>query len=180
MGLFFRNPTRQDFSKLLEIFQTHRVVHNLFVGDIDTDMLFDQFASNFTVIDAAGGVVQNDRGEFLLIHRRGMWDLPKGKIERGETIEEAALREVMEETGVGNLSLGNLITVTYHTYEEKGKLFLKRSYWYAMKSLSHDGLVPQTEEDIDKAEWVDATQLPYYLIEAYSNIRDVMAIAANL
>ncbi len=173
MGLFMGNPTHQDFPKILEIFQSHPVIQNVFIGDGDVNRQFEQFASNFTVLDAAGGLVVNAKGEFLLIYRRGKWDLPKGKVEVGESNENAALREVMEETGLSELMLGRHIITTYHTYELNEKPILKRTYWYAMNSVKCEPFVPQSEEDITSAEWVDAHHLSDYLDNSFSNIRDV-------
>jgi len=135
--------------------------------------MFEQFASNFLVIDAAGGLVQNDKGEFLLIFRRNRWDLPKGKVEKGEDLEVAALREVEEETGVSELSVQRHLITTYHTYVQDGKSILKRTYWFAMKCLGNQQLVPQVEEDIVKVEWVNESNLSNYLSASYSNIQAV-------
>lgn len=172
-GFFFGNPTHQDFPKLLEIFQNHLVIQNLFVGNSNVERLFEQFASNFTVLDAAGGLVQNSKGEFLLIFRRNRWDLPKGKVEKGEGMEVAALREVEEETGISELSVQRLLTITYHTYIQDGQPILKRTFWYAMKCLGNQKLIPQVEEDIVKVEWVSQGNLSNYLNSSYSNIQAV-------
>jgi len=172
-GFFFGSPTHQDFPKLLEIFQNHLVIQNLFVGNSYPERMFEQFASNFTVIDAAGGLVQNDKGEFLLIFRRNRWDLPKGKVEKGEDLEVAALREVEEETGVSELSVQRHLITTYHTYVQDGKSILKRTCWFAMKCLGNQKLVPQVEEDIVKVEWVNESNLSNYLSASYSNIQAV-------
>jgi len=137
------------------------------------ERLFEQFASNFTVLDAAGGLVQNSKGEFLLIFRRNRWDLPKGKVEKGEGMEVAALREVEEETGISELSVQRLLTITYHTYIQDGQPILKRTFWYAMKCLGNQKLIPQVEEDIVKVEWVSQGNLSNYLNSSYSNIQAV-------
>lgn len=170
-GFFFGNPTHQDFPKLLEIFQNHLVIQNLFVGNSNVERLFEQFASNFTILDAAGGLVQNDRGEFLLIFRRNRWDLPKGKVEKGEELEVAALREVEEETGISELSVQRHLITTYHTYVQDGRPILKRTAWYAMKCYGNQKLIPQVEEDIVKVEWVSESNLKNYLNSSYGNIQ---------
>lgn len=169
-GFFFGSPTQQDLPKLLEIFQNHRVIQNLFIGFPNPDELFELFKSNYTTLDAAGGLVKNEKGAYLLIFRRGKWDLPKGKIETGEKTEHAAIREVIEETGINNLTIQKQLSTTYHTYLQNGLPFLKRTYWYSMKGSSVEQLIPQTEEDITKAEWVKKKDLQEYLENAYGNI----------
>jgi mutator protein MutT len=97
---------------------------------------------------AAGGIVRNENGEILMQYRRGKWDLPKGKLDDNETIEECAVREVEEETGLTNIQLGALIGVTNHRYVERGLEIDKETHWFAMRVAGDQTLVPQTEEDI--------------------------------
>jgi 8-oxo-dGTP pyrophosphatase MutT (NUDIX family) len=127
------------------------------------------------IIIAAGGLVQNSKGEFLLIYRRSFWDLPKGKLDAGELIPECAVREVQEETGIQTLELGPFICTTTHHYFDKwlNKDVVKHTHWYIMLSLENEALVPQTEEDIEKIEWVPREQLPQYLLQTYPTIRSV-------
>ena len=127
------------------------------------------------IIIAAGGLVQNTNGEILLIFRRGFWDLPKGKLDAGELIPECAVREVQEETGIQTLELGPFNCTTTHHYFDKwlNKDVVKHTHWYAMLSLEKETLVPQTEEDIERIEWVPMEQLPQYLLETYPTIRAV-------
>jgi 8-oxo-dGTP pyrophosphatase MutT (NUDIX family) len=127
------------------------------------------------IIIAAGGLVQNSKGEMLLIYRRGFWDLPKGKLDAGESIPDCAIREVQEETGIQTLEFGQFICTTTHHYFDKwiNKDAEKHTHWYAMLSLENETLVPQTEEDIEKIEWVPREQLPQYLLQTYPTIRSV-------
>ena len=127
------------------------------------------------IIIAAGGLVQNSKGEILLIYRRGFWDLPKGKLDAGESIPDCAIREVQEETGLKSIELGPFICTTTHAYYDKwlSKEVEKHTHWYAMLSLANETLVPQTEEDIEKIEWVPMEQLPQYLLKTYPTIRTV-------
>ena len=124
------------------------------------------------IIIAAGGLVQNSKGEILLIYRRGFWDLPKGKLDAGESIPDCAIREVQEETGLKSIELGPFICTTTHAYYDKwlSKEVEKHTHWYAMLSLANETLVPQTEEDIEKIEWVPMEQLPQYLLKTYPTI----------
>lgn len=123
---------------------------------------------------AAGGVVKNSHDEILLIHRRGYWDLPKGKLDEGEAISSCAIREVEEETGVTGLSLGKLIDCTYHIYDTYGSDAIKTTYWYAMDTNDHNALVPQAEEDIAEAVWVPKANLHTYYDHTYATIRDIL------
>jgi len=118
----------------------------------DVEQLMTDFTSLFTVVEAAGGLVENDKNQFLFIYRRKFWDLPKGKFEKNETRKETAVREVQEETGVKGIKLKSKIATTYHVFKTKtGKKILKKSYWFHMK-VRDQKLKPQKEEDIEKAE----------------------------
>src|SRR5215218_6550882 len=105
-------------------------------------------------IIAAGGIVENENGEILFQFRRGVWDLPKGKLDDGESLEECAVREVEEETGLKKVELEEFLLATYHTYHENGKQVLKESHWYKMRADGRQELTPQTSEDISEVKWV--------------------------
>lgn len=132
------------------------------------------FFDQFVVIKAGGGIVRNEREEILLILRNGKWDLPKGKLDTGETIEDCALREVQEETGLTKVTLDKLVDITYHTYVEKGTRILKESYWYNMTADSSQALKPQTEEGISDIKWVVKEDLSEYLKNTYGNIENLL------
>jgi ADP-ribose pyrophosphatase YjhB (NUDIX family) len=122
------------------------------------------------VIMAAGGLIENEKGELLLIFRKKHWDLPKGKLDEGESIEECAVREVEEETGLKNVQIGELVDVTLHQYEENGELITKKTAWYKMKGSSADTLVPQTEEQIEEIKWIKPSEIEPYMQNTYPNI----------
>jgi 8-oxo-dGTP pyrophosphatase MutT (NUDIX family) len=131
-----------------------------------------------TPIIAAGGIVINPNKEILWIFRRGFWDLPKGKLDPNESIEACAIREVMEETGISNLVLGDLILTTKHLYHDT---YLKTevektTYWYQMTTDTIQEGVPQTEEDIEAIVWVKKADLAPYLAKTYENINQVMEV----
>ena len=126
-------------------------------------------------IVAAGGIVTNEENKILFQFRRGKWDLPKGKLEEGERIEDCAVREVEEETGLQNIALGNLIGITNHFYKEKGKDLEKETYWFAMKVTGPQELVPQLEEDITDLKWVAKDEVGEYLNNSFRNIEDIIS-----
>ncbi|MBN2742559.1 MAG: NUDIX domain-containing protein [Marinilabiliaceae bacterium] len=134
----------------------------------------EEIKAMFHYIEAAGGVVEGPGGFLLCIHRLGVWDLPKGKAEAGELPSETALREVEEECGIGNIALRDKITDTYHTYEHKGKMVLKRTHWYAMAVDALQPLTPQLSEDILAAEWLGRDRLGEVLQNTYPSIVEVL------
>jgi 8-oxo-dGTP pyrophosphatase MutT (NUDIX family) len=140
----------------------------------DLDQLKKEFFKQFEVIEAAGGIVQNDQKNMLFIYRLNKWDLPKGKVEKGENFEQAALREVEEETGVTHLQLKNKIGCTFHTYNAFGKHFIKTTHWYYMTCSGEQQLVPQTEEHITALQWINMTDIGEPLGNTYASIRDIV------
>ncbi len=144
------------------------------IWNADLDELKKAFFKNFTRIEAAGGIVQNDKKEILFILRLGKWDLPKGKIEKGEKQEACAIREVMEETGVKDLHLKKKVGETYHVYNEFGKHFLKISHWYHMTCSSKQQIVPQTEEHITEIKWVKTMDIKEPVKNTYPSIKNIL------
>jgi 8-oxo-dGTP pyrophosphatase MutT (NUDIX family) len=138
------------------------------------DDAWDFFYSGFEIIEAAGGLVFNPQNEVLLIFRKGSWDLPKGKLDDGESLEACALREVQEETGVQPLTAEQFIGTTAHIYLLKDTWILKESYWYKMRTSFSAALVPQESEDISKAEWVGKDKISGYFPEMYPLIREII------
>ncbi|UEG49593.1 NUDIX domain-containing protein [Ferruginibacter lapsinanis] len=142
----------------------------------DLQALKKSFFKHFTLIEAAGGIVQNARKELLFIYRLDKWDLPKGKMEAGESAEECAVREVEEETGVKNIHLKNKLGETYHTYNAYGKHYLKITHWFFMTCPNGQILVPQTEEDIVDIKWINTVNIGELMENTYPSIRDVVSI----
>lgn len=136
---------------------------------------FEQLKQEFVLVEAAGGVVQNERGELLMIELRGRWDLPKGHIEAGEEASVAALREVEEETGVvAELVDNEPLAATWHAYDTYGRWELKRTRWWRMRA-SGGELKAQDEEGIARVEWCSAESVQQRLKMSYATIRRVIA-----
>ena len=131
--------------------------------------------SKIPVQKAGGGLVYNSKGEVLFIFRNGKWDLPKGGIERGEEIETTALREVEEETGVGNLFITGKLQKTYHIFKRNGRYKLKITHWFEMKTDFSETPFPQQDEGIEKAEWLNPEQVKLALENSYENIKLLFA-----
>jgi 8-oxo-dGTP pyrophosphatase MutT (NUDIX family) len=146
-------------------------IHKAFLYHPDEKEILSTLKSKIPVEKAAGGLVYNPKGEILFIYRNGKWDLPKGGIEKNEGKKEAAIREVEEETGVKNLKIIDRIDKTYHIFKRNGKFRLKITYWYKMETSFTENLIPQEEEGIEKAVWVQPNQVVELLENSYENIK---------
>lgn len=135
------------------------------------DKLLHHLRKKLKVITAAGGMVFNPKKEILFIHRKGRWDLPKGKVDKGETLEEAAIREIEEETGVEGLKINRFIDTTYHILKRNGKYKLKETYWYEMFTEYDGKLTPETKEGIKKAKWKNFEKSQKAIHKSYENIK---------
>ncbi|MET2985467.1 NUDIX hydrolase [Aureibaculum conchae] len=147
------------------------LIESVYLYDDDFKSLWQHFSNQFKIIEAAGGKVFNEKKETLFIFRNGKWDLPKGKIEKDESIEEAAIREVEEETGIKNLKIIKPLETTYHIYKYKKKYVLKTSYWFKMRTDFEGKLHPQQEEGITKVEWLTKPNVENALQNTYANIK---------
>lgn len=172
----FKQPS--DISALVEMFELSSTLEKIYIPSAEPEDCYKKICGEFREVNAAGGLVENRRGDYLLIKRDGLWDLPKGHQEAGEDIKVTALREVQEETGVDDLSLGELICVTDHCYKRNGIWHLKHTWWYRMYYLKPLDLTPQTEEDITKAAWVAKSSLPPFLKNTYPSIKEVFLTAS--
>ena len=147
------------------------------IEDVSDRSLMEELHDLYTPIDAGGGVVANEAGEILMIYRRGRWDLPKGKRDDGEDMATCALREVTEETGLHQITLGEKICDTYHVYSQQGQSLLKRTAWYHMHGTASEPLIPQAEENILEARWIAAADLGPIIFKSYEAIREVIECA---
>lgn len=140
----------------------------------DPDAAFARFAEDFTVVEAAGGVAVNDRGERLMIRRNGRWDLPKGHVEAGEPTEVCAVREVLEETGVETEIVAPLCA-TWHAYwfPKTERWELKRTHWFLLRAAGSASPTPQTEEGIEQVVWCSSEEFAAHVTGSFPTIRCV-------
>ena len=147
----------------------------LYIVHSDLDELYGSVTRCFKYIEAAGGLVTLADGRILLIERLGKWDLPKGKGEKGESLQETAIREVMEECGLKTApEITGELTNMYHTYYRNGKHILKHTAWYVMKYDGDETLYPQFDEDITRAVWLPKDRLDDVLENTYESIKQVL------
>jgi 8-oxo-dGTP pyrophosphatase MutT (NUDIX family) len=133
--------------------------------------ILKKFTKEIPMVVAAGGVVTNEKGKVLFIYRNDKWDLPKGKLDKGESLEHCAMREVMEETGVQDLRIENFLRTTYHIFNNNGIRTLKQVHWYAMKTEYSGKLKPEKKEGIVKVKWKGPDKIRLALQNSYANIK---------
>ena len=154
-------------------------IYNSFVFKTDYNLLWDHFRKCFIQIPAAGGFVINKEGFFLFINRLGVWDLPKGKIEKKESPEVAAIREVEEECGISGLKIIRQLDSTFHIYRspflpEPDNFVLKETKWFLMNYSGDETPVPQVDEDIVDVQWISPDDINKVLGNTYESIRDFL------
>lgn len=165
-------------NKIIRILRTTKV-ETIYLTHHNPKKLLPLFKKKLPIAVAAGGVVKNNEGKLLFIYRKKRWDLPKGKVEKGETLQEGATREVKEETGVKKIKVGDLVGVTYHIFKRNNRYQLKESHWFYMTTKYDGELEPQTKEDITKAVWKGKKKTVKALEKTYPNIAHLFA-KANL
>ena len=154
---------------IIKIFQNK--VQKAYLYHPDEKIILKMMKEKIPVCKAGGGLVYNKEGHALFIFRNGKWDLPKGGMEKNEKITATAIREVEEETGVGDLSISCDLQKTYHVFKRNGKYKLKITQWYEMQSTFEGPTIPQTKEGIEKAVWLNPEQIKEALNNSYENIK---------
>lgn len=172
-AILYNIGTNVDIPALVGLFEASDSLAKVYILTDDIEGTYRRICAEFVEVNAGGGLVSNRRGDFLLISRNGMWDLPKGHQDPGEDISVTALREVQEETGIDELMLRDLICITDHCYIRDGRWHLKHTWWFDMLYTDPTDLTPQTEEDISKAAWVAKSSLPPFLLNTYPSIIEV-------
>lgn len=170
-----------EFSSIPAIMDTNEKFNHLIIpaDKKHIDNTVKKIFSKMKHVNAGGGLITNKKGEFLMIFRRGVWDLPKGWQENGEDIKKTATREVEEETGI-KAKRGNLLCVTHHTYHLGKKFIIKHTYWYAMNYDGKSKPAPQTEEEITECRWIKKNKIKDYLDNSYLSITEVFKAADAL
>lgn len=164
----------QDLKEVIDYMEDHSFHSRVIIHDGDEEALFNKLLQFYTLVDAAGGLVWNSNNELLLIYRHNKWDLPKGKIEQSESIEEAALREVSEECGIQELHDHKWVQTSFHTYKQQEELVLKRTFWYEMHCLDPDIIKPQKEEGITDICWCDKAGVQAAMENTFPNLKGIL------
>jgi 8-oxo-dGTP pyrophosphatase MutT (NUDIX family) len=169
--ILFHEPSPNLIIRLLYLLRSRKMkeLDSITLVTKDKKALKDFIKSRFSIVKAAGGVVSKKQ-KLLMIYRLGKWDFPKGKLDKGETPEECAKREVEEETNV-KVKLGAHICNTWHTYTQDRKSILKKTYWYAMDAVNDSGMKPQEEEGIEDIRWLSEADAKTALINSYPSMR---------
>ncbi len=169
------NPDSKTLKELPKFIASHPNLNEIYISSKNVDELWMRFCMNYFEVFSAGGLVVNKNNKVLWIHRNKHWDLPKGKVEPGESLEDAAVREVTEETGIRELTKTGDLATTYHTYEVDGIAHLKTTFWYTM---THNGEntagTPQEIEGITEVRWMNANVPKNIWESTYGSIRIVI------
>jgi 8-oxo-dGTP pyrophosphatase MutT (NUDIX family) len=178
--LTYNYTDKHSLESVIEHFTNDKKAEKLFITTKNVEILFKDFRSLFHFIDAAGGLVENHHHEILFIFRLHKWDLPKGKVEADESIEQAALREVEEECGISGLNITEKLPSTFHIYTQDGIRILKETHWFRMQCSKCDHPVPQTIEDISAVRWIKKDELDEVFKNTYASIAELLQTVSSL
>ena len=173
-GLFYKYGSGKELKALINAYYDLNEIGQLYLIHKDIEFVWKKFLACFNPVIAAGGLVTNRDNKFLVIFRNGIWDLPKGKVDPGESIEETAVREVREECGIHSLACGRKITETYHTYRIGDKNILKLTHWFEMRYEGNSIPIPQEEENITEIRWVAKDDMAFVFENTYPSIVEVL------
>ena len=162
-------------TSLIDIVSNVKKHKKIFLFHKNSEKLILNFKKKIKVIFAGGGIVKNNLDETLFIYRRNKWDLPKGKIDKGETIDQTALREVKEETGIVDLKIVDFRTKTYHIFKKNNEYCLKETTWYNMVSNFDGEFIPELKEDITKVVWKNDKKIKK-IKNTFPNIKLLLSI----
>lgn len=173
-SILYKYNDPSGLSEVIDSFVEAEKKLTLFVYHFNINELWDRFRDYFMIIKAGGGLIRNRSGEFIAIKRSGKWDLPKGKKDKGESIENCALREVSEECGIKKPEIRKTLCSTYHIYFIGGKPVLKDTTWFEMIYNGTEKLKPQIEEKITEVRWFAQDEIRVIFENTYLSVRDVL------
>jgi 8-oxo-dGTP pyrophosphatase MutT (NUDIX family) len=176
-GLFYKYESGDKLAEIVSAFFHLKKINSLYLFHSDLQVLQMEFSSLFKHIKAAGGLVRNSKDEFLVIKRNGVWDLPKGKSEKGETADQAAVREVSEECGLESPEIHSFLLKTYHAYMQDGKAILKETDWFEMRVGGNVKTTPEEKENITEVRWLKPDQASLIKSNTFPLIVDVLTEA---
>lgn len=168
------DESKEELAGLIHSFEENILMKSMTLQTADPTKTWETFSSLYAVMEAAGGIVLNDEKNLLMIFRNDRWDLPKGKIEAGETRAVAAIREVTEETGLDKIMIDHACNATYHIYPFKEKKILKCTYWYKMHTSDKNPPKPQAEEGITRATWMNSGEVKDAVKRSYASIVNLL------
>jgi len=177
--LFLKGASQQHF-RLAQKHLEKQLSLGVVIEDASIETLKSVAHNLFPPVTAAGGVVCNQDGDLLMIFRQGRWDLPKGKLDKGESLEHCAQREVTEETGLPVVNLSEKICETSHVYTRDDRQYLKVTHWYQMSADKAFQFYPQQEEHISEVKWIRPENIGLYLNQSYEAIKDVLSASGKL
>jgi 8-oxo-dGTP pyrophosphatase MutT (NUDIX family) len=170
-GLFHKFHDTNELYTLISDFQANKDIHSINIYGPDIKFIWKIFRIYFTEVEAAGGLVRHSSGKYLFIEKNGKWDMPKGHVEKGETPDSCAIREVQEECGICNHKIIKALEPSYHTYSWEGISYLKKTYWFLMSYDEEIICHPQLEEGITRVQWL--------LPDEISNIKSLIWLSLN-
>ncbi|MFA5713205.1 MAG: NUDIX domain-containing protein [Bacteroidales bacterium] len=167
----------EELANLAHLFYQSSTIDTLWAVVPDIENPLELFSSKLNRMEAGGGLVLNGNHQLLMIYKRGFWDLPKGKRDKGEEIEQTALREIFEECGlpIEHMKIERAVGVSYHTFMRDGELNFKETKWFIISYNGNNGLIkPQALENIEKVEWVDPHNVSEYFGMSYRSLQSFM------
>ena len=164
----------KNFEKIFFELENNKHKKGIVIPCKNENEFMKNISSQFSSITAAGGIVNNGKNKYLMIYRRGYWDLPKGKSEKNESVKDTAVREVMEETGLKKVKITQELPLTYHTYQINKKRILKTTYWFEMVANGNQKFLPQAEEDIEDIKWFSLDEIVGMQKGMYNSVWDLM------
>ncbi len=166
--------SKEELRNVIDDFLNREKIGDLLLCHSDPDNLFEDFKSLFRCMPAAGGLVVNTKGEYLGILKRGRWDLPKGKVDGNESLQEAALREITEECGITAMKIDRTLNTTYHIFFQGDQRILKCTHWFRITYHGDEKLKPQAKENIKEVKWITDKEEAIFRDSTYPSIIEIL------